>query len=91
MPVTINPNAVRSQTELGCSNPYMPITNPEAIATMPTDRAMNALCRKPEFAMASGALIRGLLHRVDKVIRRTETIGRETPEFSIMQDDLLAQ
>jgi hypothetical protein len=91
MPVAINPNAVRSQTESGCSNPYMPITNPEAIATMPTDRAMNALCRKPEFPIASGSLIRGVLHRVDKVIRRTETIGRDAAEFSIMHDDLLAQ
>jgi hypothetical protein len=52
MPVAINPNEVRSQTESGWSNPYMPMTNPEAIATMPTDRAINALCCKPRFAIA---------------------------------------
>jgi hypothetical protein len=30
----------------------MPMTNPDAIATMPTDRAINALCCKPGFAIA---------------------------------------
>jgi hypothetical protein len=30
----------------------MPMMNPDAIATMPTDRAIKALCCNPRFAIA---------------------------------------
>jgi hypothetical protein len=43
IPVTINPKEVRSQIDSGWSSPYMPKAKPDAIETIPTVRAMNAL------------------------------------------------
>ena len=62
----------------------MPMTKPDAIATMPTDRAINALCCKPGFAIVGKTLVRDLLHAVDKVVRGTETVSRDAAELTIM-------